>query len=214
VNDTDFDRIAPLYDSLSRLVFGNTLRQAQVAHLEAIPARARVLLIGGGAGWLLEQLLQRRPEIAVTYLETSPKMLRMARERISQNQTLASAFVTFRLGNEDSLAAEETFDVILTPFLLDLFPDQRLQHLMDRLYTTLSPEGLWLFADFWPVQSPAPRWQHLLLNSMYTFFGLMSGVEATRLPDFGKHFARLPLQESQAIVFYSGMVQAKVYCKV
>ncbi|MBD1396919.1 class I SAM-dependent methyltransferase [Pontibacter sp. JH31] len=213
MNDTNFDPIAPLYDSLARLVFGNELRRAQLAHLDAIPAQARVLLIGGGSGWLLEQLLQLRPGIAVTYLENAPKMLQMAKQRIGRNPALSKSAVTFRLGNEDSLTADEKFDVILTPFLLDLFPEQRLQHLMDRLYTCLTPNGLWLFSDFWPVQTPALIWQRLLLKSMYTFFGLLSEVKATRLPDFRKHFERLQLQELQSAPFYKGMVQAKVYQK-
>jgi hypothetical protein len=126
---------------------------------------------------------------------------------------MADATVTFRLGNEDALQPDETFDVILTPFLLDLFPEQRLGHLMDRLYTALVPGGLWLFSDFWPVHSPAPLWQRLLLKAMYAFFGLLSGVQATSLPDFRQHFDRLQLQELQATTFYRGMVQTKVYRK-
>ena len=214
MNDTNFDPIAPLYDSLSRLVFGNALRRAQLAHLDAIPATARVLLIGGGSGWLLEQLLRIRPGIAVTYLEASPKMLQMAKERISRMQDLASSSVIYLCGNEDSLPPGYTFDVILTPFLLDLFPEQQLQHLMDCLYTALTPNGLWLFADFWPIGTPPPLWQRLLLKSMYTFFGLLSDVKATRLPDFRTHFERLQLQELRSAAFYGGMVQAKVYVKI
>ncbi|MHC2993790.1 methyltransferase type 12 [Pontibacter sp. HJ8] len=212
--NSGFDTVAPFYDSLSRLVFGNSLRQAQLAHLRAIPARARILLIGGGSGWLLEKLLQLQPSLTVTYLEASPKMLQMAQARLAKNQALATAPVTFRLGTEDALQPGETFDVILTPFLLDLFPDQRLRPLLDRLYQTLTSGGSWLFSDFCPVQLPPPLWQRLLLQSMYTFFGLLSGVEARALPDFEQHFARLQLQEERAASFYGGMVQAKVYRKV
>jgi len=213
-HDSGFDNVAPFYDSLSRLVFGSALHQAQREHLPAIPAGARVLLIGGGTGWLLEELLRVRPGAQVTYLEASPKMLQLAMKKLARYSWMMDATVDFRLGNEDALRPDETFDVILTPFLLDLFPEQRLRHLMDRLHAALAPGGLWLFSDFWPVRSPAPLWQRLLLKAMYTFFGQLSGVQATSLPDFRLHFDRLQLQELQATTFYKGMIQAKVYRKV
>ncbi|WP_299986963.1 class I SAM-dependent methyltransferase [uncultured Pontibacter sp.] len=214
MSNTNFNSIAPVYDGLSRLVFGNALRRAQVAHLSLIPAKAKVLLIGGGSGWLLEQLLRYSPLVKVTYLEASEKMLEMTRRRIGQRTPAALPNITFRLGTEDNLQHGETYDVILTPFLLDLFPDERLVYLMDRLCNALHPQGLWLFSDFWPTQVPAPAWQRLLLRSMYTFFGKVSQVSATRLPDFDRHFARLSLQELEATAFYDGLVQAKVYRKV
>lgn len=213
MRNPNFDSIAPFYDSLSRLVFGDALRRAQVEHLGAIPEQAHVLLIGGGSGWLLEQLLLQKPQANVTYLESSAKMLELAQKRCKQF-AIPTATVSFRLGDEHSLQPDESFDVIITPFLLDLFPDDRLQHLMSRLYTTLRPGGCWLFSDFWSVHDPAPFWQRLLLRSMYTFFGLVSGVKATQLPDFGLHFQRLRLQEQAGAHFYGGLIQAKAYRKV
>ncbi len=195
------------------MVFGDALRRAQMEHLGAIPEQAHVLLIGGGSGWLLEQLLLQKPQVQVTYLESSTKMLELAQKRCKQ-LAIPTAAVSFRLGDENSLKPDEKFDVIITPFLLDLFPDDRLQHLMDRLFTALRPGGLWLFSDFWPVHEPTPFWQRLLLRSMYTFFGVVSGVNASQLPDFGLHFQRLRLQEQASTQFYGSLIQAKVYRKV
>ncbi|WP_255594498.1 class I SAM-dependent methyltransferase [Pontibacter sp. HSC-14F20] len=214
LSNTNFDRIAPVYDGLSRLVFGNALRKAQTEHLSLIPQHAKVLLIGGGSGWLLEQLLKQRPFVEVTYLEVSATMLQLARQRICQQPALAHSSVDFRLGDESSLQPDETFDVMLTPFLLDLFPDERLLYLIDRLCAALRPEGRWLFSDFWPTQTPIPAWQRLLLKSMYTFFGLVSDVKASGLPDFGEHFARKPLSLETSAAFYGGLVQARSYRKV
>ncbi|MDO6390204.1 class I SAM-dependent methyltransferase [Pontibacter sp. BT731] len=212
-SNTNFDRIAPVYDGLSRLVFGNALRRAQTEHLSLIPEQAKVLLIGGGSGWLLEQLLKRQPLVKVTYLEVSPKMLQLAQRRVA-NQTSDLPRIDFRLGDENGLQPNERFDVILTPFLLDLFPDERLLYLMDRLCAALRPQGLWLFSDLWPAQAPAPVWQRLLLKSMYGFFGLVSDVKASRLPDFSEHFARQPLQLQASAAFYGGLVQARAFRKV
>jgi tRNA (cmo5U34)-methyltransferase len=209
--DSGFDRVASFYDPLSRLVFGRALEQAQLALLPFIPDKARVLLIGGGSGWLLEQLLCSGKTSQILYLEASPNMLRKAQQRV--HASITGAVVEFRLGTEAALLPQERFDVVITPFLLDLFPAPRLGHLMDRLHAALAPGGLWLFADFWPVTSPPPLWQRLLLQSMYVFFGMLSGVKATGLPDFSRQFDQLYLQEIFSESFYGDMVQAKVYRK-
>ena len=45
-----FDRVAPYYDRLARLVFGGSIRRAQRHFLSQVPAAARVLLVGGAPG--------------------------------------------------------------------------------------------------------------------------------------------------------------------
>ncbi len=214
MNNPNFNAIAPIYDRLAGLVFGKSLRRAQTAHLHLIPAQAKVLLIGGGTGRLLGELLRQKPHVHVTYLEVSPKMLRLTEKQLRKLSKTAREQVTLRLGDENSLRPDETFDVIITPFLLDLFPDARLTLLMDRLQASLPPGGLWLFSDFWPTAEPPLPWQKLLLQAMYRFFGVVSGVQATQLPDFEKHFGHRPLEVVRAQSFYKGLIQARVYRKV
>ena len=170
-----------------------------------------MLVIGGGSGWILLQLLQTGKQLDVLYLDAAPAMLQRAQKMFAQYAKPHTCTVSFRLGNEDSLQPQEQFDVILTPFLLDLFPPQRLRQLMRRLAHALAPEGKWLFADFWPVQQPPPLWQKLLIRGMYTFFGLISGVQASQLPDYAEHFKALGFEEMYSQQFYGGMVQAKVF---
>jgi tRNA (cmo5U34)-methyltransferase len=214
VDNPNFNAIAPIYDKLAGLVFGNALRRAQTVHLSLVPEQARVLLIGGGTGWLLTELLNQKPQTQITYLEASPKMLRLTEQKLQKLPHAAKEQVYLRLGDENSLRPDETFDVIITPFLLDLFPDARLTHLMDRLQTALRPGGLWIFSDFWPTADPPLPWQKLLLDSMYRFFGVVSRVQATKLPDFEKHFGHQPLEVLRVQSFYRGLIQARVYRKV
>ncbi|SFG35032.1 class I SAM-dependent methyltransferase [Pontibacter chinhatensis] len=212
--DSGFNRVAPFYDALARLVYGNALEQAQLALLPFVPQQTRVLVIGGGTGWLLEQLLQTGKKLDILYLEAAPAMLQRAERKYSKYKKPLHCHVTFRLGTEQSINPGEQFDVIFTPFLLDLFPPQRLQVLMSKLAAALSPDGQWLFADFWPVQQPAPWWQHLLIRGMYTFFGWLSNVQATQLPDYKAHFDALGFREKYSQPFYGGMVQAKALERV
>ncbi len=133
----------------------------------------------------------------------------MARQR-NQHQTI----VEFRQGTDADLHPGEQFDVVITPFILDLFPEKRLTQLMQRLYAVLIPEGVWLFADFCPVQQKPPFWQKLLAKSMYLFFGILSDVKAKQLPDYKTQFSELNLQEQATKSFNKGFVQAKVFRKV
>jgi tRNA (cmo5U34)-methyltransferase len=207
--DCGFDRVAPFYDPLAKLVFGSSLQDAQRWLLPFIPSGATILIIGGGSGWLLQQVLEHTSPKQVVYLEASEKMLQLA-----QLQNPSPAIVEFRHGTDADLYPREQFDIIITPFLLDLFPDERLSRLVQRLYGVLDPGGLWLFADFWPVQQKTPIWQKLLAKSMYLFFGLLSDVQGRKLPDYRRHFVELGLKEQQCAGFYNGFVQSKVYRKM
>ncbi|TPE43509.1 class I SAM-dependent methyltransferase [Pontibacter mangrovi] len=209
--DSGFHRVASFYDPLSRLVYGRALQQAQLALLPFVPEGARVLVIGGGTGWLLEQLLHAGKRLEILYLEAAPAMLQMSRQKYDAFPKPHQAQVQFRLGTEQALQPQEQFDVIITPFLLDLFPPQRLQALMGRLAQALHPKGQWLFADFWPVQQRPLWWQRLLIKSMYVFFGWLSQVQARQLPDYQQHFKDLGFSPTHSQSFYGGMVQAKVF---
>jgi len=204
--DSGFDRVVSFYDPLAKLVYGSALQDAQRWLLPFIPNGASILIIGGGSGWLLQQVLQQTSPGHILYLEASEKMLQKAM-RLNPNQTI----VEYRHGTDADLLPHEQFDIIITPFLLDLFPDVRLTELMQRLHSVLSPTGSWLFADFWPIQQNPPFWQKLLAKSMYLFFGFLSDVRGRKLPDYGKHFNRLGLQEIAAESFYNGFVQGKVF---
>ncbi|MFD2514396.1 class I SAM-dependent methyltransferase [Pontibacter locisalis] len=211
LQDSGFDQAAPFYDQLSRLVYGSSLQRAQKALLPFLPQQGRVLVIGGGSGWLLEQILRTGKQLDILYLDASQAMLKRAKKKFRKYSYGHYWHVEFRLGTEQQLEPQEQFDIIFTPFLLDLFPPKRLQNLMDKLDAALAPEGLWLFADFWPVQSPPPIWQRILIRGMYVFFGIISGVEAKDLPAYATHFESLGLREIYSSSFFSDMVQAKVF---
>ena len=211
--DSGFHRVASFYDWLARLIYGDALEQAQEALLPHLPPQGRVLVIGGGSGWLLEQLLKTGRQLEILYIDAAPAMLQRAQQRYIGSQQPHQCSIAFRLGTEQALQPQEQFDVVYTPFLLDLFPPRRLQQLMERLTDALTPNGIWLFADFWPQQQPPPRWQKLLIWGMYAFFGTVSGVKARQLPDYAQHFKSLGFQELYSRSFYKGMVQAKVFVR-
>ncbi|WP_460909291.1 class I SAM-dependent methyltransferase [Spirosoma areae] len=205
----NFNAIAPAYDALAFAVFGRRLQRAQVVWLRKIPVGASVLIVGGGTGWLLEQVLTRCQPRRVVYLEASSRMLSLASRRMIRNGLLGS--VDFRVGDALNLSTNEHFDIILTPFVLDLFTEQTLQtQLVPRLLTTLKTNGLWFVTDF---VHPQIWWQKAVLWAMIRFFRLTAGSQIRQVADWSKLLAESGLirQKQQAQV--GGMVSSEVWKK-
>ena len=192
---------------MKRVAFGRSLERAQAVFLGRIPPGASVLIVGGGTGWLLEPLLTTNPPVRIVYLEVSARMLACASRRVFHSPLLGT--VQFRLGNEMNLRPHEQFDVVITPFVLDLFTAQTLQtRLLPRLRHALRPGGQWLITDFVP---PVGRRQKNLIRLMIWFFRLTANMEARELADWQGVMAEtgLCLQERQSRV--GGMVSVEVW---
>jgi len=78
----NYDRIARYYDVLSRMVFFRAQLKAQIDQLHFIPANSSVLIVGGGTGWILEEIAKVHSSgLRITYVEISAKMLDLSRKR-------------------------------------------------------------------------------------------------------------------------------------
>ncbi|GAB2540753.1 class I SAM-dependent methyltransferase [Spirosoma aerophilum] len=205
----NFNWIAPLYDGLAFVVFGHQLKRAQIAYLNRIPVGASVLIVGGGTGWLLEQVLRHCQPGQVVYLETSAQMVARASQRILKKMVPGS--VDFRVGDEHRLRPGEQFDVIMTPFVLDLFSESTLlDQFIPSLLTTLNPTGLWSVTDF---VNPPSAWQKALLWFMIRFFRLTAGIEARKLVDWQQCLNKSGLRSMDRQSRVGGMVSAEVWCR-
>src|SRR3954471_12228451 len=80
----DFDLVSPIYDVLATLSFAGSIHRAQVALLPELADIDTALIIGGGTGWFLLELLRRTKVRRVTYLELSPKMLRKSKALVEK----------------------------------------------------------------------------------------------------------------------------------
>lgn len=206
---TGFDRVAWCYDALAGLVFGRALQNAQRVALASLPAGApHVLVLGGGTGWVLTEVLRRRPLATVLYLEASPRMLARARTRLGRECPAATAQVEFRHGTQAALGPTERFDVLVTFFVLDCVALPHLDGALARLRAAQRPGAPWLLAEFRPAQR---GWRRALLTLMYAFFRLTTGLRARELPDLLPALARLGLQPARHDTFFGGAVEAVVF---
>lgn len=205
----NYDRVAWCYDALAGLVFGGSLRAAQRAALAGLPAGApHVLILGGGTGWVLGEVLRRRPGASVLYLEVSGPMLERAVARLRREWPGAAGQVEFRLGTEAALRPGEQFDALVTFFVLDCFPLAALGPALTRLAAARRPAAPWLLADF---SRPRRRWQRVLLGAMYQFFGAVAALRAQQLPDLHGAMAGLGLRPGAPAYFFGGAVEGTVF---
>jgi ubiquinone/menaquinone biosynthesis C-methylase UbiE len=204
--------VARVYDQLAQVVFGQAQRRAQLAALRAgLPLAGhapRVLVLGGGPGWVLTELLRQCPAAQVLYLETSAAMLAQARARLARLTPEKQAQVEFRQGSERDLRPGEQFDALVTFFVLDCFALDDFPGAMARLQAARRPGAPWLVADFQP---PRRWWQRGLLRAMYLFFGAAVGLRARQLPPWPTALAALGNSIHYQSDFYFGFIASQVW---
>ncbi|WP_426584072.1 class I SAM-dependent methyltransferase [Mucilaginibacter sp. R-33] len=202
----NYNNSAWFYDRLSKLVYGRALINAQVYLLGFIPPKSKILIAGGGTGWILEELAIIYPEgLNITYVEISANMIALSQKRqIGQNVLI---FINDAVENV-KLAAD--FDVVITPFLFDNFVEETVDNVFNHLHNLLKPGGLWLNADF---QLTGRWWQNVLLKSMFVFFRLLCGIEASKLPAIEKRFDVTRYSVIEDKTFFGDFIVARVYRK-
>lgn len=205
----DYNAIAPWYDRLSRLVFGRAQVAAQTVLLPYIEAGNRILIVGGGSGWILEELAKIHSSgLEIVYVEISKEMIHLSKERrAGQNE------ITFVEQAVENYQPKGMFDVIFTAFLFDNFKEEKAQTVFTSLDTCLKPKGKWLFVDFQYTVGKNGWWQWLFLKVMLTFFKVVSRIEATTLVDMQPFFQNEHYQELFRLISYKTFIRSVVYQK-
>jgi ubiquinone/menaquinone biosynthesis C-methylase UbiE len=200
-----FDVIAPVYDLLSRAVYGRSIVTAQQYMLKYIEEGSSVLIVGGGTGWIIEELFAINTTCTVVYMEASQKMLEKAQARI---HGIDQSRIQFLLQTE--IPSEGLYDVVITNFFLDLFPSGKLVRIIQQLKNLIKDDGSWIVTDF---VDDGKHWQQLLLNLMYFFFRNVSKIEAAVLPPWRLLLAETGMQKMETKRFYAGFIETAIYQK-
>jgi len=200
---SNYDNSAPFYDQLARIVFGDALVKAQVYFLPRIAAGSTVLIIGGGTGWILEELTKVHASgLAIVYVEISSRMMALSRRR-----NIGTNRVTFINKAIEDIGPLPAFDVVITPFLFDNYQQEALNAVVGHIHTMLKTGGLWLNTDF---QLTGKWWQYALLKSMLLFFKLLCGVESWRLPAVQQVFVAYNYSLIEEKTFFKEFVVTKI----
>lgn len=202
-----FNWLAHYYDSLTAILFGKALHKSQVCFLRSAPQGCNLLIIGGGSGKILTALQEVNPSCNIWYVEASSEMLSMAAKKISAESRGRLSFIH---GTEKSIPQGIRFDAVITNFFLDLYPDQELREISERIYHSLDSKGLWLVSDF---VNGGKWWQRMLLWVMYRFFVITCNIKASALPSWEIQLKSAGMKENTFKLFFGGFIKSVVYEK-
>lgn len=203
---SNYDNAAWFYDRLSRLVYGDNLVKAQTALLHLIPEKAKILIAGGGTGWIIEEIAKIHPSgLTITYVEVSANMMALSKKRDPRHN-----LVTYINKPIEEADLSNDFDVVITSFLFDNFSPSTFKRVFNHLNLLLKPGGIWLNTDF---QLTGKWWQGPLLKSMYLFFKLLGCMEAKNLADIKPYFQEAVYTVVSQVFFFGDFIASTAYRK-
>jgi len=168
-----YDRLAPVYDRLAVFFVGKQIQQAQLKWLLYLNNRQKLLILGGGTGWMLLAISQINPNLVIHYVDASAKMIAKAQAEAK------GSIIRFIKGTEADIP-DKDYDTVLTHFYLDLFSDDQLPDLITKVKKRLTNNALWLVTDF----ETHNTLQRVKVRLMYLFFRLMTGLKTHALPQW------------------------------
>jgi ubiquinone/menaquinone biosynthesis C-methylase UbiE len=200
----NYNNSAWFYDRLSKLIYGKALIRSQVYLLKLIPAKSRILIVGGGTGWILEEIAKIHPSgLVITYIEVAPRMIGLSRKRKAGNNQIV--FINEPVEN---VSLRNDFDVVITPFLFDNFTEENFQKIFSHIHSALKPGGLWLNADF---RLTGKWWQKLMLRSMFLFFRTICVIEAKKLPGIQAAFDKYGYEAMENKSFFGDFILSSIF---
>ncbi|MGA7412924.1 MAG: class I SAM-dependent methyltransferase [Bryobacteraceae bacterium] len=209
------DPIARLYRWIEYAAFGPVLERTRLHWLGDLNGAQRVLLLGDGDGRFLSRFASTYPAAEVHYIDSSARMLDLARRRVRRAERAGSDRVIFTQGNALRTALPgQDYDLVVSHFFLDCFDESELSRLAAHIGPRLAPNVRWVVSDFRePRHGPmAPVFQ-LYLRLMFLFFHYTSGLETRRLADYSAFLKRLGLVRNRKATNLGGFVFSEIWSR-
>lgn len=204
-----FDRLAPHYTWMEKVLAGGRLQRARLAWLETLADCGRILIAGVGHGHFLRRCAERFPTAQITSVDASAGMLRRARRQVpaAGQRPAPLRFVHAALPEWRPPPGE--FDAVVTHFFLDCFPPEELGAVIAALAAAARPSARWLIADFTVPSRGLARCRARAIHAvMYRFFRPVARIRArcVTAPDawLTQHGFRL----TQRTTFEWGLLQS------
>ena len=204
-----FDIIAPWYRTLETIAFGNALQRARVACLNEIEAPKRALIVGEGNGRFLSEFLRRHRRVEIDCIDASERMLQLARQRIGDEPNRVR-FLQREILSWSPPPGQ--YDLIVTHFFLDCFPEEQLGAIIPKLADAATAEATWLVADFsFPAEGFARIRARIWLSAMYRFFRAVAGIEARQLIDPSPFLRAAGFAIERQNFFWHGILKSEAW---
>ena len=200
--DNDYNALAPFYDWLGHAVYFGAIGRSQKAYLSEIPKGLRILFIGGGTGFLLNDVLEASAPKELVYIEKSQVMIEKSKRACKH---VLKERVRFVHGTQLDIQEGEEFDVVLSFFFFDQFRFQTLSKIFLKLDSHLKEGGLWLWSDFIP---PEKWWQKFLMRTMLFFFELTTSLGTNRVYSVPEIMLKRNYRMEKESFFYRGFIRS------
>lgn len=202
-----FNRLSPAYDLLARIFFGRKLEHSQTSFLTELKKCRTALILGGGTGLLLSEMLRMNIAAHYVYVDISDKMIAKAQKRTAGRNNM----VEFTCGSYPDIPNKQ-FDLVVTPYVLDCFSEKELGAVMKALSSRTAPGAEWLFVDFHvPEKGGMNLFARFTVRSLYVFFNAVCRLGVKKLPDFDRHFQQQGFAVKKEKQFLKGMLLARIY---
>lgn len=207
-----FNRIAPYFERLEKIVFNNQMQCCRTAFLSELPCVKKVALIGEGDGRFLVELLKENKFEKIHYIDSSEKMLELARKRVQKFSSNELSLVEFFHCDLMSEAMPcQNYDLVVTNFFLDLFNEQGLKKNISKIAAACKETAIWLYADFQISSGLLPRVRSLAwMKVMYVFFRVIAKIQSRSLIDPAEILESKGFQLRALREFQRGLMKAEL----
>lgn len=207
------DGIAASYRWLEYAAFGRELERARFDYLDRSREAGRVLILGEGDGRFLARLLEANRRARVDVVESSGRMIELARGRAPESDWARVEF--HRRNAAADRLPEGPFDLVVSHFFLDILTPCEAEAAVSKAAAVLSPGGTWLLSEFQVPNRGFARRAHgrLWLQAMYGFFSMATGLQAARLPEYRKMLECAGLVETEHRERRWGLIRSQVWRK-
>ncbi len=170
----NYNRIAPFYDLLAKIISFNEISKAHESQLFHLKTKNNCLIIGGGSGQFLNKLWEINPNIEIDYLDTSHEMLRLAKKNTPEEKESQICFLTSRT------YLKKKYDCIIAFFYLDLYNKSDLESEIEFIIRKTRKKGIILVSDF----TYSKHWLRQLYDrAVILFINLTTNGKIVSFPD-------------------------------
>jgi SAM-dependent methyltransferase len=199
------DPLARWYRWLEYAGFGRALERRRLAFLPEMTSARRVLILGEGDGRFLAALLRVNPDVTTDVIDSSARMIALARSRIGVSD---GARVRFHCADARTHPLPPAaYDLIVTHFFLDCFEETELVSIIERLAAAATPDAHWAVSDFRQPARGSSAWAAAaLLKTMYVFFRWTTGLRTQRLADPRPHLQAHGFRREREEIAHAGLL--------
>jgi len=199
-----FNHVAKYYDFLAQVVFWGAIKRSQIKNLQSLDGAKSILILGGGTGWLLDEIWKKNRNAHITYIEKSSKMIARAQQRTFAGEVI--------FHNADFLDTQSTqiYDTIICNYFLDVFIESDLKIVVQKIKKQLKVGGKILFTDFVAGKNHNIIKQ-TLIKTMYLFFKCTKALNNTTLPNYDTAFANIGLVCTNEEKYFFNMIASRIY---